>query len=136
MEFNPDYILREYNPTIGNITLLEYNPRNFRVIFQFRVKFPVFELFRVKFQKCYFPKVLYSHASIKNSRDTGKNREITKNPKSRDLKAGEREMSNPGHSEQFRAIPNPELRKFGIFGISSSRFSDSYPGLKFWDFLI
>ena len=56
-------ILREYNPTIGNITLSEYNPKNFGVIFQFSVKFPVFELFRVKFQKCYFPKVLYSHAS-------------------------------------------------------------------------
>ena len=65
MEFNPSNILRDYNTSIGNITLLENNPKNFRVIFQFRVKFPFIELFRVKFQKCYFPKVLYSHASFK-----------------------------------------------------------------------
>ena len=64
MEFNPTNILRDYNTSIGNITLLEYNPKNFRVIFQNRVKFPFFENFRVKFQKCYFPKVLYSHASM------------------------------------------------------------------------
>ena len=55
MEFNPSNILRDYNTSIGNITLLENNPKNFRVIFQFRVKFPFFELFTVKFRKCYIP---------------------------------------------------------------------------------
>ena len=60
MEFNPSNILRDYNTSIGNITLLENNPKNFRVIFQFRVKFPFLNFLglnskSVIFQKCYIP---------------------------------------------------------------------------------
>ena len=59
----PYSLERKFYVCIFGIKVEQNIGRNFRVIFQFRVKFPFFELFRVKFQKCYFPKVLYSHAS-------------------------------------------------------------------------
>ena len=60
VKFNPSNISRDNNPTIENITLLEYNPENFRVIFKFRVKFHFFNFLglnskKVIFQKCYIP---------------------------------------------------------------------------------
>ena len=55
VEFNPSNILRDYNSSTGNITLLENNPKNFRVILQLRVKFPFLNFLGLNSKSVIFP---------------------------------------------------------------------------------
>ena len=59
VKFNPSNILRNNNPTIGNITLLEYKPENFRVIFKFRVKFHFFNFLGLNSKRLFSKSVIF-----------------------------------------------------------------------------